>query len=360
MFSKELLVTAGLVAVVLGLMRQQARPKKQSGLTVTALNIYPIKSCRGVSVRSSRLDRMGLAWDRRFMLIGAESRTFITQRQYPKLALASPRFEDADGKVWEIIPEKPEFLVVSAPDMPDLRIPLQGMDQKEGKKDGEWFSDELVDAKLWDDIVSGQFVGAEADKWFSKFIGCEVRLVATRPGFEHKRNLPSTYDLTPSDARIEAAFPDAFPLLVINEASLTELNRRVDVPLTMANFRPNIVVSGAVPFAEDFWRRISIEDSTTGKPIVMEVVKHCDRCSLPNVDPATGERRKDGEPTKTLLTFRAVGEAVYFGQNCIHLSNGTISVQTPLEVLVRHSMDLPERLATINKHVQTSQQPFED
>lgn len=360
MLSREVLVVSGLVVAVLALMRNQARPKKKSELSVSSITFYPIKSCRGVSVTSARLDRMGVAWDRRFMVIGAESKTFLTQRQYPKMALVAPRFEDSQGKTWETTPENPDFLVVSAPNMPDLRIPLRGMDAKEGEKgDGEWFSGEAVDAKLWNDVISGQYVGAEADKWFSQYIGTEVRLVATWPGLKHKRSLPRTYDLAPTGSHIEAAFADGFPLLIANEASLMELNRRVDTPVEMDNFRPNIVIKGAAPFAEDFWRRISIEDNL-GKPVVLEVVKHCSRCAIPNVDPATGERRADGEPTLTLRTFRGVRDGVYFGQNCLHLSNGTLSVGAPVEVLVRHSMDLPERVNSIRQHVILSRQPFED
>lgn len=359
MSGRDVIVIAGLALAVLGLMRQ-TRSKRKSEIYVSGLVIYPVKSCQGISVASSTFDRMGLAWDRRFLIVGAESKNFITQRQYPKMALIETRFEDCQHVVYEqLIPDKPTFLVLSAPNMSELCIPLEKMCE-DGNSEGEWFADGLVDARVWDDVICGQYVGHAADRWLSTFIGCEVRMVATRPGLKHHRRINRTYDLTPPGSRIEPAFPDGFPILVANEDSLVELNRRMDKPIAMVNFRPNIILGGPIgSFAEDFWSRISIEDQN-GVPAILEVVKHCSRCILPNVDPTTGERRKDGEPLVTLRTFRKVGDGVFFGVNCIQQTEGVVSVRAPVEVLVRHSMDLKERVETIRRHARTSHQPFED
>src|SRR5207244_2548695 len=80
---------------------------------------------------------------------------------------------------------------------------------------------------------------------------------------------------------VQVGFADGFPLLLIAEASLEELNRRLAAPVTMKRFRPNLVVQGAPPFAEDTWRHISIGG------LDFQVVKPCERCSIPNVDPET-------------------------------------------------------------------------
>ena len=133
----------------------------------------------------------------------------------------------------------------------------------------------------------------------------------------------------PHYARIPAltGFSDGYPLLLVSEASLNDLNARLDTPLPMNRFRPNLVVTGCGPHAEDGWQQVQINTVT------FDVVKPCERCTVTTTDQATGERGV--EPLRTLATYRRVGTKVYFGQNIIHRTAGTLAVGEPVEVVLR-------------------------
>jgi uncharacterized protein YcbX len=120
-------------------------------------------------------------------------------------------------------------------------------------------------------------------------------------------------------------FADGYPLLLLSEGSLDELNRRLEAPLPMDRFRPNVVVDGCGPHAEDRWRRLRVGD------VEMRVVKPCSRCSITTVDQATAARGP--EPLATLADYRLAGGKVLFGQNLVHESRGTLRVGDVVEVL---------------------------
>jgi uncharacterized protein YcbX len=123
----------------------------------------------------------------------------------------------------------------------------------------------------------------------------------------------------------QVGFADGFPFLLISQASLDDLNARLDQPVPMLRFRPNLVVSGCGPYAEDGWKRIRIGD------IEFRVAKPCSRCIIPTIDFATGERAR--EPLQTLMTYRKRDNKVYFGQNLLHDAGGRLEVGTQVEVL---------------------------
>ena len=123
------------------------------------------------------------------------------------------------------------------------------------------------------------------------------------------------------------AFPDGFPLLLIGQASLDDLSARVGRPLEMLRFRPNLVVEGSAPYAEDEWKRIRIGD------LEFEVAKGCSRCILTTIDPGTGVRNADREPLTTLKTYRERNGEVYFGQNLLPRGTGELRVGMSVEVL---------------------------
>jgi uncharacterized protein len=257
--------------------------------------VYPIKSCGGIPLASADLGTTGLVHDRRWMLVD-EVGKFVSQRRHPRMALISPHLA-------------PDRLVVSAPGMPDLKVPLEG-------EDGE-----RIDVEVWGDAQRGEPVGGYADRWFGRFLGSACRLV--RKPEDDVRPVDSAY----ARGGDQTSFADAFPLLLISEASLEDLNGRLESPIPMNRFRPNLVVRGCGPYAEDGWEEVRAGDA------VFRVAEPCARCAITTVDQGSGERGK--EPLRTLATYRKAQGEVWFGRNLIHASLGTVRVGDPVEVTPR-------------------------
>jgi uncharacterized protein len=268
-----------------------------SGIHLSGLYVYPIKSCGGIAVMESNVDERGLRHDRRWMLVD-EANRFISQRELPRMALIGVRI-DADG------------LLVSGPGMPFLQVPFAPPDGTP------------LRARVWDDIVETLPVGGDADRWFSEFLAVRCRLVHLPEG--SVRPVDQAY----GRADDQVSLADGFPFLLISEGSLAELNARLERPLPMDRFRPNLVVGGCDPFAEDGWRVVRIG------PITLRVVKPCARCAITTVDQRTATRGK--EPLRTLATFRRSGTKVLFGQNLVHDETGNLRKGDPVEVIMRSS-----------------------
>ena len=268
-----------------------------SGFHLSGLYVYPIKSCGGIAVMESNVDERGLRHDRRWMLVD-KANQFISQREFPRMALIGVRID-------------PDGLVVSGPDMPSLQVPFAPPD-----------GTPLL-AQVWDDIVETLPVGVDADRWFSEFLGVRCRLVHLPEG--SARPVDQAY----GRADDQVGLADGFPFLLISEGSLAELNARLERPLPMDRFRPNLVVRGCAPFAEDGWRVVRIG------PITLRVVKPCARCAITTVDQRTAARGK--EPLRTLATFRRSGTKVLFGQNLVHDETGILRTGDPVEVITHSS-----------------------
>ena len=262
-------------------------------MRLTALHVYPIKGAAGTSPAVSEVDDFGLAGDRRMMVVDRQGR-MITQRAVPVLALVRPVF-DGDG------------LVITAPGMPELRVPRVA----EGGQP--------LDVEVWGDWVRAARVDRAADRWFTDVLGRECRL-AYMP---HTTVREVDTRFTGPGHRV--AFADGFPFLLATERSLADLNARLAAPVPMDRFRPNLVVDGEAPFAEDGWRQVSVGS------VRFDVVKPCARCSVTLVDQATGALGK--EPLATLATYRKVDDKVLFGQNLVHRSRGYVRVGDPVVVL---------------------------
>jgi len=260
--------------------------------TITALTLYPIKSCAGIPLQTATVSATGLShhnvYDREWMLVDSNGQ-FLTQRSHPAMALIVPQLR-AIG------------LVVHAPGMAPLEIastPLQPG------------SAPTIEVQIWDDIVSAHDCGDQAAAWFSQVIGLACRLVRFDPGF--KRLASKKWTL---DADAPTRFADGYPMLLISQGSLDDLNRKLQAqgrtPLPMNRFRPNIVIDGVDAFEEDF-----LETLQAG-PVCLQPVKPCTRCQMPAIDQASGEIGPD--PMDILLTYRAnprVDGAVTFGVNMI-------------------------------------------
>lgn len=258
------------------------------------LTYYPIKACRGFDVSESRVERMGLADDRRMMVVTPEGE-FLTQREHAKLALITPALKN-------------DSVTLSAPNFDSIQFAI--------KKSGT-----PTPVNIWKSMgVSAIDQGDETAGWLSDWLGVSVRLVHVADGF--KRRLNPDYAVSTED---RTGFADGYPILIISEASLQDLNSKLDSALPMNRFRPNIVVKDCEPFAEDTWKRIRIGD------VELALVKPCPRCEVTTIDKETLEQSK--EPLKTLGAYRKQKGGAMFGMNVIPLNEGDIKVGMNVEIL---------------------------
>jgi uncharacterized protein YcbX len=262
-------------------------------VVVTGIFVYPVKSCGGTALPLAELGARGIQHDREFMVVDPQGH-FFTQRQLPRLALVHPT-------------RTPEALQLTAPGMSELWLAPRA--------DGE-----RMQVTIWRDSVAAVDQGPEVADWLSSFLGTPCRLV--RHADDAVRLVDRAFATQPTD---EVSFADGYPLLLVSEESLADLNARLDAPLPMNRFRPNVVVRGAgAPYAEDTWRRISIGG------VAFSLVKACARCAITTTNQVTAERGL--EPLATLATYRRVARGVLFGQNLIHHSRGTLRVGDPVHV----------------------------
>ncbi len=266
-----------------------------------AITVYPVKSLRGVAVQEAEVEPWGLAGDRRWMVADGNGR-YLTQRELPGMAriAAAPA---GDGGI---------VLSVPGTSPGEMRVPMPEADSP------------TVEVVVWRDRVRAQPAGRDADAWLSDALGRACRLVhmgdpaAARP-------VDPAYG-QPAD---RVSFADGFPLLGMNRASLDDLNARLAQPVPMARFRPNLVVSGAAPWAEDRWRLLRVGGAGG---VAFRAVKLCARCVIVTTDQETGARPRDREPLRTLSSFRRDGRGrVLFGQNLVPDGVGRIAVGDRVE-----------------------------
>jgi uncharacterized protein len=247
--------------------------------TVVGLFVYPLKSARGSARSRVRVAATGFEWDRQWMLVDGKG-TFLSQRTHPTLA--------------RIVPEvTPEALRLSAEGAPALTVPLDTQGER-------------VAVRVWDDACVGIDQGAAAHAWASRVMGETVRLMRVAADMERAANVKFAGS-TPAPL----AFPDGYPFLVCNQASLEDLNRRLASPIPIERFRPNIVLAGLPAWAED-----RIDLLTMGR-VTLRLVKPCTRCSIPSRDPVTGEASTDPVPVLRKFRFDRSLRGVTFGENAV-------------------------------------------
>ncbi len=251
--------------------------------TITEINIYPVKSLRGMTVDNWPIDTFGLYLDRRWMLIDEQNR-FLTQRQEARMALVDVTLSN-------------EGLQLDVTGMDSCQVPLQPQ------------TSERVEVRVWNDQVSAQLVDPAIDEWFSRFLKRRCRLVFM-PG-DTTRLIDQDFKISQHD---QVGFADGFPFLLISEASLNDLNERLmqkgETAVPMHRFRPNLVISGCSPYEEDGWNTVHIGGTR------FHVVKPCSRCIIPTINRDTAE--KGNEPVRTLMEYRKRYNKIYFGQNLVH------------------------------------------
>lgn len=264
-----------------------------SDFSLSRIRIYPIKACAGTDVQESRIGTRGLRYDRRWMLVN-EQGSDLHQFDFPRLASI-------------VVALTAESLLVQAPGMSPLHIPLQP-------------ESSVPLAVQWYQGASEALpVSRQADEWFQAFLHAPCRLVfmpevaqhSVEPGYEVDHDL--------------AAFT-SFHYHLLGEGSLEDLNQRLETPVPLERFRPNLVVAGTPPFVEDSWRSIRINDH------VFHVVKPCDRCAITTVDPVQGVMTGK-EPLRTLARYRTFQQKVLFGQYLLSQEHGVLHVGDAVEVL---------------------------
>ncbi|KAD1716239.1 hypothetical protein E3N88_42408 [Mikania micrantha] len=245
--------------------------------TVKSIFIYPIKSCKGISVSKAPLSPTGFVWDRHWVVVNSKGRG-CTQRVEPRLALVQVELPmEAFSLGWE--PNTASHLVVRAPGMAELKVSLS---KPCLRSDG---------VTVWEWSGSALDEGDEAAKWFTDFLGKPSRLVRFNEESE-------TRPVDPHYASgFNVKFPDAFPFLLISEASLDAVNEQLKEPVSINRFRPNIFVDGCEPFAEDLWKQIKINELT------FQGVMLCPRCKVPTINQEDGTQ--GSEPTETMMKFRS-------------------------------------------------------
>jgi uncharacterized protein YcbX len=266
-----------------------------STLVLQEIYLYPIKSLGGIAVQEAQVEERGFKYDRRWMLVD-QSGEFLTQRQHPQLALLQVALSESQ-------------LEVFSKGDPSQRIAF----------DLDLASNQELLVSIWGDQVLARVVSAEVSRWFSDFLQMDLDLVVM-PESSHRKMDPR-YAVQGESV----SFADGMPYVMIGQASLDELNQRLEVPISMDRFRPNLVFSGGEAYAEDQFKQLQIGE------VEFQVVKPCARCVLITVNQQTGEKGK--EPLATLATYRTVNNKIYFGQNAVALAPGIVRVGDPIQQL---------------------------
>lgn len=255
--------------------------------TLSEINVYPIKSLAGISLQSSEVEERGLKYDRRWVLVD-QTNTFITQREYPEMSLLKVSIEN-DGLQ----------LKHKTKNVEPLFIPFK------------FEHNEKSNVVIWDDTVPGEFYNSQIDEWFSDMLDLKCKLVKMPEST--KRSVNKKY----VNNKI-VSFADGYPFLIIGQASLDDLNSRLENPLPMNRFRPNFVFTGGNPYEEDDWKKFKIGE------VKFRAVKQCGRCVITTTNQDTAERAH--EPLLTLSKYRKINDKVMFGMNVVCGSTGIIKI----------------------------------
>lgn len=257
-------------------------------LTVSELYIYPIKSLGGIALNTATLTDRGFENDRRWMLVDENDR-FLSQREVSNMALLKVQLTEQGLLVKNNAVPETELLVPFEPTLSETFI-----------------------VTVWSSHCRAQRVSDAADAWFSEQLGLPCKLVYMPDST--RRYVDGRY----AHNKEITSFSDGYPLLLISQASLDDLNSRLETPLPMNRFRPNIVFKGGAPFLEDSMKQFEING------ISFYGVKPCSRCTITTIDQQTAEKAK--EPLKTLSTYRTKNKKILFGQNILFQGTGSITI----------------------------------
>lgn len=257
---------------------------------IAQLVVYPVKSCAGVAMTEAVLLETGLQWDRHWMVVDADG-LFVSQRECARMALIQPQLEA-------------QALLLQAPGMPPLRVPLQATGPR-------------LRVQVWDDVVDALDMGAEAGQWLQAFLGAPAqRLVRFDPAAQRACSAKWTGGVAAS-----TQFADGYPVLVTTDSAMDALNTRLAAQghpaVGMARFRPNLVLGGLLPHDEDHLGPLDV--LAEGRAVAgLQLVKPCARCPIPNIDPVTAESHPGvGDALQGYRQDARLDGAITFGMNAI-------------------------------------------
>jgi len=273
-------------------------------LQISRLFVYPVKSLGGISVSSALLTDRGFQHDRRWMLVN-EQNIFMTQREYPQMALLRTNIAENGISIFHM-DDIHERITIPFCTASGIRLTV----------------------KVWNDYCEAIFVDPQIDVWLSRKLNVTCRLVYMPD--DSLRKVDPVYAVEQNNI---TSLSDGYPILLISQSSLDDLNSRLESPIPMNRFRPNIVLAGANPYEEDEMAEFMI------RGIQFFGVKLCARCSIPTINQETLEKSK--EPTKTLATYRQKDHKILFGQNVLYSSGGvSLKVADRVEITRRKEREL--------------------
>ena len=261
-------------------------------MTLAEIYIYPIKSLKGIRVEKAYVEGRGLQYDRRMMLVD-QNNQFLSQRKFPELALFSCMIKNDSLNV-EYNGEK-------------ITIPLKHNDS--GREE----------VTIWNDNVSVSTANYQINEWFTDQLKYNCRLAIMDS--QSKRRIPEQYQVKDN----EVSFADGFPLLLVNTASMDDLNAKSNSSIHVSRFRPNLVLKTNEAFLEDSLNEFILGD------VRFQAVKPCARCTMITIDQSSGQ--KSNEPLNVLSKYRKKNNKVFFGQNLINLCNGWVAEGDRLEII---------------------------
>ena len=271
-----------------------------SQIHLHSIHQHPVKSCAPIELSRGWIDELGLSGDRRYM-VADESGMFMTARKYPKLTqLMATTFDGG--------------LILAAHGAPTLK--LHEAD----------YLDNYKETEIWKQSVQAQHCGEDAQQWISAFLDAPCQLLF----FGEKTERPIK-DFTTQ----QVSFADGYPLLLTTTSSLDWLQERCDHTIQMEQFRPNLVITGNMPFAEDNWQEIQIGE------VRFSVHSPCQRCKLTTLMPRSTQFNAEQEPLRTLLKYRRAHKGgALFGQNLIAQNTGVIEAGMPIKIIRQAPADI--------------------
>lgn len=276
----------------------------ESSVHVTNIIVYPVKSSAAHRLKKSTVLPAGLRHDRRFVVVDTLGKV-ITGRENPKLLNILCDFDE-------------ENLILKALNFKDLTLKLEQTEK------------ELADIRLFDNSLKASTIDHACDEWISGVLGQESKLLTISKS--EPRTMKPSHGARDDD---EVFFADSSPVHLVSQESVADLNSRLARHITFDRFRPNIVVKGALPYQEDYWTSIKINDCE------FEVNRKCKRCVFTTIDPATGQKDPDQEPLRTLSGYRGVNGGVAFGIYLIPRKTGSIHIGDEVRITSASRQGLP-------------------
>lgn len=274
-------------------------------LQLSEIWIYPVKSLGGIPLQNAKVTDRGLEHDRRWLLVD-DGGLFLTQREFPELALFKTAIDDS-------------FLTITHQKQTSESLQIAFNQSSFDVKN-------RIEVTVWDDTIDAFEVSETASAWFTELLGFSVHLVYMPE--ESHRKVDNEYAVSGNEIN---SFSDGYPFLIIGQSSLDDLNSRLEQPIPMNRFRPNFVFTAGEAYEEESWHEIYIGE------FLFFGVKPCGRCVITTIDQELGVK-SGKDPLLKLSKYRKAGKNVFFGQNLLGTQLGAVSVGNEIKVLSRSKL----------------------